>query len=327
MLRLLRHLVFLVSLAFIAGLARDARAGDTATAEALFTQGKKLMGEKKYAEACAKFAESQKLDPGLGTQTNLAICYESLGRTATAWSLYLGVASQAKATNQGDREKKARDAARAIEPKLSKLTILVELPAANIEVKRNGEVVGEATWATPVPIDPGDIKITAVAPSHKLWEKSVTIDKPGETTITVPELEKAEPPGYFPAPTGTVAGYSGGPPPLAQTPRMKRRSTGMMVGGIIMMPVGVITLLVGGVAYAIDTAPQYDPFSGETFAGNNGVEGITTMVAGAILVAGGITLTVIGAKKIPADDNQALEACPVPRVKLGLGNAQLQWQF
>src|SRR4029079_16823967 len=130
--------------------------------QALFDQGVKLMGEKKYAEACPKFEESQKLDPGLGTQLNLASCYASMGRTATAWSLYLEVAGEAKNQNRADKEKKARDAAKALEPKLSKLIVEVSGPVDGLEVKRNGQVVGQATWGTPIPVDPGDIKVTAV---------------------------------------------------------------------------------------------------------------------------------------------------------------------
>lgn len=327
MLRLLRHFVFLFSLVFVAGLARDARA-DAATAQALFDQGKKLMGEKKYAEACPKFEESQKLDPGLGTQTNLAICYESMGRTASAWSLYLDVAGQAKATNQTDREKKARDAAKALEPKLSKLTIEVASPPEGLEVRRNGQVVGQATWGTPVPVDPGEIKVTAMAPSRKLWEKTIKIEKPGETTVKIPELEKGETPAGYggaqnPAPTATgtttATGFGGGQPPPALPPRttMKRRSTGLMVGGIIAMPVGLIVGLSGLGVWAV----------GSEF-GEGGL-GAGLMAVGAVLLGGGIAMTVIGAKKVPVDPEKQSKpvTSPVPEVRVGLGSLQAKWEF
>ncbi len=330
--RLFRHLVFLVSLAFIAGIAHDAHAGDAAAAQALFEQGKKLMAEKKYAEACPKFEESQKQDPGLGTQTNLAICYESMGRTATAWSLYLDVASQAKATNQADREKKARDAAKALEPKLAKLTIQVDSPAASIEVKRNGEPVNQAMWGTPIPVDPGEIKLTAIAPDRKLWEKSVTIDKPGETTVTVPALEKGKPPaGYYPAPTATgttpPAGYYGQglPPGLPPPPpRMKRRSGALFGLGIASVSLGGLATLVGGVWWA--TAAGVNDLGGD--AGTTAPA--ATTVIGLALLGGGIAMIVVGGKKVPAgpqDDAKALELSPIPEVKVGLTGAQAKWQF
>ncbi|WP_437939271.1 hypothetical protein [Sorangium sp. So ce341] len=130
-------------------LPRGARAADTATAQALFDDAKKLMAAGKYAEACPKLEESQSLAPGLGTQLNLALCYENLGRTASAWSLYLEVAGGARAANQLDREKVARQQAAALEGKLSCLTITVSEPPEGIEVKRDGKPIGRVQWARP----------------------------------------------------------------------------------------------------------------------------------------------------------------------------------
>ncbi len=57
-----------------------AQPSNTALAESLFREGKRLSSEKKFAEACPKFAESYRLDPGLGTLLNLATCHESEGQ-------------------------------------------------------------------------------------------------------------------------------------------------------------------------------------------------------------------------------------------------------
>jgi hypothetical protein len=327
MLRALRPLVFLLSLAFIAGIARDVRA-DNATAQALFDQAKKLMGEKKYAEACPKLEESQKLDPGLGTQTNLAICYESEGRTASAWSLYLEVASQAKATNQPDREKKARDAAKALEPKLSKLTIEVTSPADGIEVKRNGAAVGQATWGTPIPVDPGQVQLAATAPGRKAWEKGITVEsKPGVQTVKIPELEKGEPPPPSTTtvvPAGTapaVTGYYGStPPPLPQGQRMKRRSGGLFGGGIAMICVGSIATIGGAAAAGIASLSDY----GDT------TPGAGVALVGLAMLGGGIAMVVVGGKKVPVkngEDASNLTVSPMPEVRVGPTSASLKWKF
>src|SRR5579883_326916 len=74
--------------AFPRGALADATAEDKATAEALFNEGKRLMNERKFGEACPKFLASQKLDPGVGTQLNLAVCYEANGQTASAWATF-----------------------------------------------------------------------------------------------------------------------------------------------------------------------------------------------------------------------------------------------
>src|SRR6185369_12155545 len=59
---------------------------DSAIAQSLFDEGRKLMNEKKFAEACPRLERSYKLDPAAGTLLNVAVCHEGLGRTATAWN-------------------------------------------------------------------------------------------------------------------------------------------------------------------------------------------------------------------------------------------------
>ncbi len=72
-------------LAIAAGLGASAQPAlaqsDSAAARALFAEGRSLMEDERYAEACPKLEESLRLDHGMGTQFNLAHCWEKLGRT------------------------------------------------------------------------------------------------------------------------------------------------------------------------------------------------------------------------------------------------------
>src|SRR5829696_5855787 len=95
-------------------------AADEPTAEALFTEGRRLLAERRYAEACAKLAESQRLDPAIGTLLNLADCHEKNGQTASAWARFREAAEAARRAGDATREKVAARRASALDEKLSK---------------------------------------------------------------------------------------------------------------------------------------------------------------------------------------------------------------
>src|SRR5580692_9399649 len=111
---------------------------DKVTAEALFEDARKLVADRRYAEACPKFADSQRLDPSASTLLNLASCWEKAGRTATAWATYKEAASAANAAGRKDYVTAAERHAEALAPTLSRLTVNVPSPVDGIQVKRDG---------------------------------------------------------------------------------------------------------------------------------------------------------------------------------------------
>jgi hypothetical protein len=170
-----------------------AAASDPATATMLFNEARRLVASGRYSEACPKFEESQRLDPGIGTQFNLADCYEHTDRIASAWALFLDVASSAGGTGQQARESVARKRAGALEPKLSKLTIDAPKNVTGLEVSRNGESLGGVLWNSPIPVDPGSYTIEATAPGKKRWSTVATVGPNGATvTVAIPILEDGD---------------------------------------------------------------------------------------------------------------------------------------
>jgi hypothetical protein len=178
---------------------------DTATAQSLFDEGRKLMGEGRYLEACPKLEESQRIEPGWGTLINLADCHEHTGRTASAWSEFLQVASGSRQAGQIERAQAAKARATALEPRLSKLTIAVSelnLPAG-FEIKRDQSVVGPAQWGTAVALDPGEHVVEATAPGKRPWRRTIVVGDDGEKNeVYIPPLEDDAPPrvesgGFF----------------------------------------------------------------------------------------------------------------------------------
>src|SRR5262245_10756920 len=122
----LRGAAFVFALAGAALCPRLAAAqssSESATAQALFDQARSLMESGHAEDACPKFEESQRLDPGSGTLLNLARCYEQTGKLASAWSKYLETAAAAKNVGNSERESEARSRAASLKPRLANLSV------------------------------------------------------------------------------------------------------------------------------------------------------------------------------------------------------------
>jgi hypothetical protein len=197
------------ALTALVGPGRRARAGgsDVATAQILFDDAKKLIAEGNYGDACPKLQESQRLAPGIGTEFNLADCFEHTGRLASAWAAFLDVAEQTHGRAEHEREKVARDRAAALEPKLGRLILNVP-PAVRVEgleVRRDGATVGAALWGVDVPVDSGQHSVEARAPGKIAWTAHVTSADGQSSSIDVPALTPAPPPSATPsAPASSV---------------------------------------------------------------------------------------------------------------------------
>jgi hypothetical protein len=213
---------------------------DSAAARALFSEGRRLMNEERYDEACPKFEESLRLDHGMGTQFNLAHCWEKLGKTASAWALFLDVAAAARASNQSRREEAARARASQLEPKLTRLRVSVTDPVASTTVTRDGQEVGEAAWGTAMPVDPGDHEIVARAPGKQPWTQNVEVPATAKTfSIKVPEL--------LDAPDAPVADETEPPTPATMSMRDTGGTGAQEVVAIVVGGVGVAALAAGTV--------------------------------------------------------------------------------
>jgi hypothetical protein len=212
---------------------------DAAAAQGMFDAAKSLMTQGKFAEACPKLEESMRLDPGLGTQYHLGDCYERTGRVASAWATFLQVASQAKATNQLDRETVARNRASKLETQVPRLVIMVPHAheMSSLEVRRDGTLVGNVQWDTPIPLDPGIHRIVANWAGKK-WETTAALNTNGETvTITVPMLkDESKAPPRPPPPVEEPAR----PTPDEMSASDPERGNVQRVIGISLVGLGVI---------------------------------------------------------------------------------------
>jgi serine/threonine-protein kinase len=222
------------------GASAQASGSNAAAAQALFDSARQLIGAGRAGEACPKLEESQRLDPGLGTQFHLADCYERVGRTASAWSTFLELAAVAKSSGQGERETVARRRAGALEGRLVRLRIEVpsESRLPGLEVRRDNAAVGAAQWDVAVPVDPGEHEVHATAPGRVAWRTAVEAREAGEPVIVrVPVLETPA------TPVAGIPAASTSPSPSSPSARdagaRTRRNVGFVTGGVGLVGLGL----------------------------------------------------------------------------------------
>jgi hypothetical protein len=180
--------LLLASLLSVPALAQDPKAA----AVLAYDEAEKSMAAGKIDEACARYAESQRLDPQLGTLLHLADCLEQNGQTASAWASFREAAELAE-KNGDQRRELARARVERLVPRLSHLRIDVS-QGAELQVERDGIIVGAALWGAPIPTDPGVHTITAKAPGRRSWSGTAVVKADGaSTTVSVPELAREVP--------------------------------------------------------------------------------------------------------------------------------------
>lgn len=229
--------------------------GDKAVAQALFSEALKLMKAGGFAEACPKLEKSQELDPGMGTQYRLAECYEGLGRTASAWALFIEVADDAKRAGSAARETQARKRAEALEPKLPGLVIKVEgrEGSRGLRVLRNGVAVSTAEWDVRLPVDPGEHSIEATAPGKKAFEQKVSVKEGGTAEVVVPALEAEAVKPTGPVKEKTVEAA----PPDKGKDNDQNAGSGQRVAAVVVGGVGVLGAA-AGVVFGVMAKSQWD---------------------------------------------------------------------
>jgi len=235
-----RALAPLVVAALLLGATR-ARADATTEADALFDEGLKAMDAGDHAAACAKFGESQRLDPSIGTQFNLGLCNAALGRTASAWTSFVAAADGAAKKREAERYTAARKRALELEPRLVRLRLVVAEPPEGLVVTRDGAPIPPAQWNVAVPIDPGPHVMTASAPGRRRWSRTMTIGEEGTTlSIDVPALPVADtddPSAENELPPGLATRERRPPPPAPPPPPPNRwirpaRNGAAALGGV-----------------------------------------------------------------------------------------------
>jgi|HubBroStandDraft_2_1064218.scaffolds.fasta_scaffold32646_2 hypothetical protein len=199
-------------------------------AGALFEQARDLMGQGLFGDACPKLARSLELAPTGRTKLALAMCHEGEGRLATALGEFADAVAQATADGRADRVGLAGDHARAIEARISRVTLVVG-DADGISVTLDATPIDRARWGTPIPVDGGAHVVRASAAGRRSWESTIRVASSGEAPrVEIPPL----------VPVGVLE-----PVPLASIDAAPKKRgipvSTWIVGGVGLAAVGVGT--------------------------------------------------------------------------------------
>jgi hypothetical protein len=179
----------------------------SADAEALFREGRRLIKAGKLDAGCDKLEASEHIESSSGTLLNLGDCRDKLGMTASAWAAFRKAEAMAKRSGDPQRQSEAQRRAAQLESRLLMLVIQVDHRVAGLVVRRDDESIEPAAWNTPIPVDPGTYTIAAEAPGYLPWKASVPVDaRLKRRVISVPLLERAPapPPPAIEAPAGVA---------------------------------------------------------------------------------------------------------------------------
>lgn len=200
-------------------------------ADDLFKQGKKLMAEKKFAEACPKLEKSFDIDPQIGTELNIGRCYEEWGKLGKAYRAYTDAAKRADDAKDA-RAPKIKELIAKLEPNVPKLVIHVPDGAdtAGLQVAIDGVAITDFT--TPQLLDPGPKSVeyalgsgarkSKLVPMERGATSEITLDLPKKTDKTADKVAVVEKPAPAPESAAPNVGH------------------GQRVAGVAIASVGVV---------------------------------------------------------------------------------------
>ena len=148
--------------------AFPAQASDAAAAREQLKAGYQLAQDGNCEEAIPHFTESMHLDVKAITLINLAQCEEKVGKLTDALGHWVDARARAQVEGNPQIVAEAEKRAKALEPRLGRLTITLAKDApSGAEVTRDGVVLGSVSFGVALPVNPGTHVIVVKTPGRK----------------------------------------------------------------------------------------------------------------------------------------------------------------
>jgi len=225
-----------------AGSARAQTEEEIAGARSAATQGAKAFEAGDYTKAVDLFERAESLVHAPPHLLFMARAHEKLGHLVTARELYNKIIRENLAANAPqafrDAQESARDEIQKIEPRLSRLTLSVTVPAGVAAVvTMDGKEVPSALLGVPRPVDPGPHDIEAKADGYYPAQQKVVLAEGGSDSITLTLEPDPNAPTAAPEPAPNDAPLAAEPAPTAPAmPEDSGTAPGTSQGGNLRVP-------------------------------------------------------------------------------------------
>lgn len=220
---------------FVFASAAHADPATAKRADRLFKEGSDALSQSRYDEACPKLEESNRLEPAIGTEYNLAVCLELSHRSASARKLYKHVAQLAGKAGKQGLVKEATERATKLDATVPRLIVHVPTGVTISTVRLDKDVLDRELLATTLELDPGSHTLQIVANGQEPFDKTFE-SREGRTleiTATFTSTKSA---------TATTAPVAAPPPSRdASSDAFPWKWVGLGAAGV-----GVVGLGVGG---------------------------------------------------------------------------------
>lgn len=288
-----------ISLALALGAPIVARADEpldpvAQEAQQSFAAGREAVKKGELGRAVELFKHSQELKPTPGTLLNLASVEEQLGKLTAALMHFKLALTELPAGD--DRLPVATDAIARLTPRTPSLRIDLAVGAVmNMRIKLDGASVATSSLGADQPLDPGNYEIVTQTPGHEDRRYEIKLIEGAHLTVAVEAGKEI-------APRATVAA-----PPMSR--RSSLQSVGFVAGGVGLagLGLGAVTgiLAIGKKGDAATLCPDPTRCGGEgrDVAGTgHALAAVSTasFVMGAVGVAAGVTLVLLGRDRAPA---------------------------
>jgi len=283
------------------------------SAAAQFNEAQKLFDQGKHEEALALFRRAYEASKSPNARFMIARSLRALGKLTEAYDEL--VATKREAADKAQAEAKyvaTRDAAAAemaqIDPSIGKLTVALTEPEG-AEVTVNGASIAADRLGQPVPVEPGNLVVTAKSPDGRTVERRERVDAGQSKTLFLAFPSRA---------TEPVA------PAVDADQAAKTNGGGVRVAGFAVLGLGVAGMALFGVTGAMAqskfstleeecggrrcTDPKYADVvdSGKTMD-TLATVGLVSGIAGLV---GGTAMIVFGGPKKGAKPQSALSLSP-----------------